>query len=62
MLKRDKALLGLTIGVAVLDLGLMWGTYMKKKGVVVRDMVIKAIDDQIYRKDGDSERKEIPIE
>jgi len=32
LLKRDKILLGITIGVAALDAGLAYGTYLKKKG------------------------------
>lgn len=53
LLKRDKILLGITIGVAALDAGLAYGTYLKKKGVVIRDMVLTSIDDRIHRKPQD---------
>ena len=63
MHRRDKVLLGITIAVAALDAGLAVSTYVKKRGIVIRDMVLKSIDDRIYRKDGGSgEKAEIPIE
>ncbi len=64
MLKRDKVLMGVTIGVAVLDLTLAWSTYMKKRGVVLRDMILTGIEEKLLRKkDTESgDAMEIPIE
>ena len=63
MLKREKVLLGITIGVAVLDMGLACSTYAKKKGIVLRDMVLSSIDELIHgKKETDGEAVAIPIE
>lgn len=64
MLKRDKVLIGITIGAAVIDAGLAWSTYAKKKGVVLKDMVLTALDEKMHKNDGcyDEEGVKIPIE
>ncbi len=62
MLRRDKALLGITIGVALLDLGLLCSTYAKKRGIAIRDMVLKTIEDATRGRDKDAEKFDIPIE
>ena len=63
MLKRDKMLLGVTIGVAALDAGLASSTYLKKKGVVLRDMILASLDVKLLEKnDGDGKVVRIPIE
>ena len=62
MKTRDKVILGITVGVALLDGVLACSTYAKKKGTVIKDMVIKSIDDKIHKKDPEAEEEEIPIE
>ncbi|WP_274939680.1 hypothetical protein [Chordicoccus furentiruminis] len=63
MLKRDKILLGVTIGVAALDAGLASSTYLKKKGIVLRDMILASLDGKLHEKnDGDGKVVRIPIE
>ena len=48
MLRRDKALLG--------------STYAKKRGIAIRDMVLKTIEDATRGRDKDAEKFDIPIE
>lgn len=64
MLKKgERILLGISIAVGVADLALAHGTYLKKKGVVLRDMILKSIEDQAHKKEETgSEAGTIPIE
>lgn len=64
MLKKgEKILLAGTIIVGAVDLLLANGVYLKKKGIVLRDMVLTSIDQKIngFPAD-DSEAMEVPIE
>ncbi len=64
MLKKgEKILLFATIAVGITDLCLANGVYLKKKGVVLRDMILSGIDKKTYRPlDEEAEEKTIPID
>ena len=63
MKKGEKLLLAGTIIIGAVDLLLANGVYLKKKGIVLRDMVLTSIDQKLMGFPADhSEAKEIPIE
>ena len=63
MKKSDRILMGITIGVGLADLFLANSVYLKKKGVMLRDMALTAIDKKMHRPvDESAEEEVIPIE
>lgn len=64
--KREKLLLVLTIGLAGLDGVMAYRTWVKKKGIVLRDMILTSLDGRIHGNqnpgDDDAETHTIPIE
>ncbi len=62
MLKKNRILLGLVIGAAALDAGAACAVYLKKKGIILRDIFITAVDEKLHPRDDTGEAAQITIE
>lgn len=64
MTKHERILLGAAIAVGTADAVLAYNVWLKKKGIALRDIALKHIDDLHFRKDRnpDSEAQDIPID
>lgn len=63
MTKHEKFLLGAAIAVGAADAALAYGVWLKKKGIALKDVVLKNIDDLHYKKNKDPNQsaEDIPI-
>lgn len=64
MRKVEKVLIGAAVAIGVTDAVLTHRAYLKKKGIAVRDLVLKNLDDLRFCKNLNPEHpaEEIPIE
>lgn len=64
MTKHEKVLLGAAIAVGAADAVLAYSVWLKKKGIALKDVILKNMDDLRYKKNRDPEKssEDIPIE
>ena len=63
MKKVEKVLFVASIAVGVADFFMARSVYLKKKGIVMRDMAIQSLDRKVHKPiDEDAETSEITIE
>lgn len=64
MTKHEKVLLGAAIAVGAADAVLAYSVWLKKKGIALKDVILKNMDDLRYKKNRNPEKssEDIPIE
>lgn len=57
MTRHEKVLLGAAIAVGAADAALAYSVWLKKKGIAVKDVVLKHLDDLHFKKNRNPENE-----